>query len=387
MKILQIHNFYLQRGGEDVVYEAEKQLLESHGHTVVRYERNNKEIEQFSLIEKSFLLWRTTWQKRSYFEVKDIIINEKPDICHVHNIMPLISPSVYYACKEMRIPIVQTLHNYRLLCANAYLFRNGKICEECMGKSLYRSVKYGCYRDSRVQTLALARMVEKHKKKRTWNNVVNAYIVLTTFAKEKFIQGGLDERKIFIKPNFLFDDPGFSNTDNDYFFFAGRLDETKGIKLLNTIAQKLPNIKLRVAGDGNFIKSKIDSRIRYLGRLSKEKVLDELKNSKALIFPSIWYEGMPMTVIEAFATGKPVIASKIGSLSEMISDRKTGLLFEPGNEKDLMRMIKWMVNNPHEVKMMGGRARREFELKYTAEKNYNILINIYNKVKSANYQV
>ena len=381
MKILQIHNKYRQQGGEDVVYDAEKDLLENHGHTVIRYERNNKEIDEFSLFKKGTLLWATNWSKKSYAELNNLINKAKPDICHVHNFLPLISPSVYYACKHNKIPIVQTLHNYRLLCSNAYLFRNGKVCEECIGHSLYHSVKYGCYRGSKIQTFALARMVEKHKKRGTWKNIVDAYICLTEFTKKKFIQGGLPQNKLYVKPNFMHDFNKINSDRQDYFFSIGRLDETKGIKTLISAFRKFNSTKLKVAGTGPLAKllSEETNNIEYIGQQQHSKILELLSRSIALVFPSVWYEGMPMSIVEAFAYSKPVIASRLGAMSEMIENGKTGLLFEPGSAEDLSQKIKWAYEHKEEMKQMGINARKVYEEKYTAERNYSLLMDIYKK--------
>ena len=232
MKILQVHNYYQYSGGEDAVLENEFKLLTNRGHTVKQYKRDNKEINSFSFIKRLKNVGETRYSKKTYEEIKSLLKEFQPDVCHVHNTLPLISPSVYFGCNEMNIPVVQTLHNYRLLCSNAYLFRSGKVCEECIGNSLYHSVKYGCYRNSKMQTLVLANIIEHHKKKGTWQNKIDAYIALTQFSKNKFVEGGLPEEKIFIKPNFLYADPGLDYTQQNYFFFAGRLDIQKGIDVL-----------------------------------------------------------------------------------------------------------------------------------------------------------
>jgi len=382
MKILQIHNKYQLKGGEDVVYATEKELLEANGHTVIIYERHNKEIEEYSLIKKSALLWNTSWSKESYTEITDLIAKEKPDICHVHNYMPLISPAVFYACRNNNVPVIQTLHNYRMLCSNAYLFREGKVCEECLGKSLYHSVKYGCYRNSRIQTYALARMIETHKQRETWGKVIDGYICLTDFAKAKFIEGGLPEDKLFIKPNFLSETKLNNCEKNKYFFFIGRLDNTKGISTLINSFKEIENIQIKVAGDGPLKKllKKTYTNIEYLGQQNRNKILEFLGSSIALIFPSVWYETFGLVAIEAFACGKPVITSNLGTMSELIEDGKTGLLFEPGNAKDLAEKIKWAYEHKAEMKQMGLNARKVYEDKYTPENNYKMLMDIYNTV-------
>ena len=376
-----MHNLYQNPGGEDVVFSNEKKLLESNGNLVIQFIKKNNDISNYCFLKKVSLINSSVWSKKSFLEIKEAINTYKPDICHIHNTLTLITPSVYYACKEMGVPVVQTLHNYRLMCSNAYLFRNGKVCEECIGKSLYHSVKYGCYRNSRLQTFVLARTVEWNKKQGTWNNLIDAYIALTEFSKQKFIEGGLPENKIFVKPNFLFEDPNYSEKNGGFFLFAGRLDVTKGFNVLIKAAEKLPDVKFKVAGDG-ILRSNLDGvlNIEYLGQLNRNDLILELKKSGAIIFPSVWYESMPMTIIESFACGKPVIASNLGAMAELIENGKTGLFFEPGNVDDLVKKILWAKNNPEKMKEMGLNARKEFEEKYTPEKNYKILMNIYEKV-------
>jgi len=295
--------------------------------------------------------------------------------------MPLISPSVYYACSENNIPVIQTLHNYRLLCSNAYLFRDGKVCKECIGKSLYNSVKYGCYRDSKLQTFSLAKIIEKNKKWDTWKNKVDSYITLTEFAKNKFIEGGLPGDKLRVKPNFLSNDPGINYDSQNHFLFAGRLDVTKGVNvLLDSLQFFHEGMKILLAGDGP-LKSAVQNsnKVKYQGQLARIELIKKLHASVALIFPSIWYEGMPMLIVEAFACGKPVIASNLGSMAELIQDGKTGLLFDPGNATDLAEKINWAYLHKEEMKQMGINTRKEYEQKYTAERNYDLLMNIYNE--------
>jgi len=381
MKILQVHNHYQFSGGEDTVFSNEYKLLAYYGHEVLQFTKSNKDIDNYNIFQKSRLFFNAVYSRSAFEEILKIIEENKPDVCHIHNTLALITPSIYYACKERGVPVVQTLHNYRLMCANAYLFRNGKVCEECIGKSLYHSVKYGCYRNSRLQTFVLARTIEWNKKQGTWNNLIDAYIALTEFSKQKFIEGGLPENKIFVKPNFLFEDPNYSEKNGGFFLFAGRLDVTKGFNVLIKAAEKLPDVKFKVAGDGT-LRSNLDGvlNIEYLGQLNRNDLILELKKSSAIIFPSVWYETFGLSIIESFACGKPVIASNLGAMAGLIENGKTGLLFEPGNVDDLVKKILWAKNNPEKMKEMGLNARKEFEEKYTPEKNYKILMNIYEKV-------
>ena len=387
MKILQVHNYYKLFGGEDILYNNEYELLTSNGHYVIQYSKKNKEIENFNLLQKVSLFFDSAISKKSYEEISSLIRKEKPNICHVHNTLALISPSVYFACKDNKIPVVQTLHNYRLLCSNAYFFRNGNICEECLGGSLYHSVKYGCYRNSKIQTFALARMIEKHRKLNTWFEKIDMFISPSNFTRQKYIEGGFPEDKIMVKPNFLIEDSGFNYSSGDYFIFAGRMDELKGIKILNDAAKNFSSdIKIKLAGEVNLEEEIVlDKSLESIGFIPHNILLEVIKNSIALIFPSTWYETFGVSIIEAFACGKSVIASNHGAMAELIEDGKTGLLFEPGNSKDLAEKINWAYHHKNEMREMGKNARKEYEEKYTAEKNYQQLMNIYKEVIS-NYK-
>jgi len=368
-------------GGEDVVVESERQLLTAKGHEVVQYVKENSEIKNFTVWDKVQLLLNSAYSAESFKQVEQILLREMPDVCHVHNTMPLITTAVYYVCEKYSIPVVQTLHNYRLLCSNALFFRDGKVCEECLGGSTYHGIKYGCYRNSRIQTYAVARMVEKNKKWGTWNEKIDRFIVLSRFSQKKMVQGGFPADKLGIKPNFFFGDPGFSTEQADFFVFAGRFEESKGVQVLYDATVRNEEIKIKIAGSGP--QEKILRNLAsadFLGQIAKNDLLEVIKKSIALVFPSVWFEGMPMTIIEAFACGKPVIASNLGVMAELITDGKTGILFEPGNSDELRDKMIWAMNNKEKMAEMGKNARKEFEEKYTAERNYDLLMNIYTEV-------
>ena len=378
MRILQVHNNYLYAGGEDVVVESEKHMLSARGHEVQLFGKNNKEIEEYSAFQKLSLLWNTAGSDASYRETLKALQTFHPDICHVHNFFPLISPSVFRACDQMHIPVVQTLHNYRLLCVNAYLFRDGHVCEECVGKSTYHSLQYGCYHDSRIQSLAVAHMIESNRSNGTWNGKVDAYICLSEFSRAKFIEGGLPPEKLFLKSNFVPTDPGFSVSSNGLPLFVGRLDEMKGIRVLLQASKLLPNVKFNVAGSGPFKEEVVSaSTIEYLGQLTRNEVLQQMKNASMVVYPSVLYETFGLTLIEAFACGKPVIAGRIGAVGDIVADMKTGLLFEPGNSEDLASKLSWAISHPSEMGAMGRAARKTFEEHYTADANYTTLMEIY----------
>jgi glycosyltransferase involved in cell wall biosynthesis len=383
MKILLIHNFYQQAGGEDVVFRAEKELLLQKGNEIIEYTDHNERIKNSHPLT---VLRDTLWSPGSYWKIKELLAHFQPEVVHCHNIFPLISPSVYDACAASGIPVVQTLHNYRLLCPNALLFRQGKVCEDCLGKVFaYPGVVHGCYRESRAQSAVVALMLSAHRLVKTWQKKVSLYIALTEFSREKFISGGLPAEKITVKPNFLADNieylPHTGNPKKGA-LFVGRLSEEKGLRTLLQAFRQLPEVPLTIAGDGplrQMVEAEVlrGANIRYTGRLNKEEIMALMRQSAFLIFPSQWYEGFPMTIVESFANGLPVIASRLGSMAEIISDGKTGLLFTPGDAADMVRKVKWAYEHPEEMAQMGRNARREYEQKYTAERNYQMLVKIY----------
>jgi glycosyltransferase involved in cell wall biosynthesis len=384
MKILTVHNVYQQPGGEDVVFEAEGRLLSRYGHDVVKFREDNASIQTDSISQSLNLATRTIWSRSSYRKLADIISHCRPDVAHFHNTFPLISPSAYYACRQAGIPVVQTLHNYRLFCPNASFFRAGRLCEECLDHSLARSVRYGCYRDSRSATAVVASMLSIHRLLRTWSEAIDRYVVLSSFARDKFIQAGLPASKMIVKPNFLEAEPGLGAHSGGYALFVGRLTEEKGIATLLEAWTQLSDIALVLAGQGpmqpqieQYVQQRTPGNVRYGGHVSREEISRLMKDSSFLIFPSRWYEGFPMTIAEAYACGTPVIASRLGAMAEIIDDGSTGLHFTPGDADDLARKVEWASAHPKEMRDMGRNARMEYETKYTAERNYKMLIDVY----------
>ena len=324
------------------------------------------------------------WSFDTYIKISRLLQREKIDIAHFHNIFLCISPAAYYACRKVKVPVVQTLHNYRLICPGALLLKDGKPCEECIQKfAPWRGIWYGCWRNSRAGTASVTAMLIVHRLIKTWIKKVNIYIALTEFARKKFIEGGIPAEKIVVKPNFVYPDPGEGEHKAQYFLFVGRLSPEKGIMTLLK-AWKFLDIPLKIVGDGplkeeiqTFIEQKNLKHIEILGSQPRERVFKLMKDAKALIFPSEWYEGFPMTLAEAFATGLPVIASRLGAMAELVDEGRTGLLFEPGNPEDLAAKGEWAWSHPEAMAEMGREARREYQAKYTAERNYEILMEIY----------
>jgi glycosyltransferase involved in cell wall biosynthesis len=305
----------------------------------------------------------------------------KPDIVHVHNFFPLLTPSIYDACIEANVPIVQTLHNFRTICPNGLLTREGIACEDCVIKSPYRALIHRCYRGSLFGTLAAARMVSTHRKRRTWCKKVDRFIALSQFAKSRFVIAGLPEHKIKVKPNFSY---SYENIENTLFekkdaLFVGRLSQEKGIKsLLSAFCCFSGN--LRIAGDGplaDIVARSNSSNVIYLGKLSSKEIAIEMGKALFLVLPSLCYEGFPRVIAEAFSKGLPVIVSKLGSMTEIVEDGITGLHFEAGNAEDLAAKVRWSSEHPEEMIKMGENARRVYEEKYTPERNYEILMAIY----------
>lgn len=381
MNVLLIHNFYQQPGGEDRVFQQEGDLLEERGNEVTRFSVQNNQIDN---LNKLRLVGATFWNGSVASQVQTIIKRVQPAVVHCHNIFPLISPSVYYVAKSLRIPVVQTLHNYRLLCPSAVLYRDGHPCEECVGTAtLWPSVVHGCYQGSRAATTVAATMLTLHRFLSTWNSKVDVYIALTEFARRKFIEGGLPEDKIFVKPNFLHPLPVCGEGQGGYALFVGRLVPEKGIEVLldawRHLGSRLP---LKIVGEGPLTSivskyTQTTAGVELLGSQNAEQVSSLMKHAKVLILPSTWYEGFPMIVAEAYAVGLPIIASSLGSLSALVVHGRTGRQFQPGNYNDLCTQVEWVLAHPEALFRMRREAREEFNLKYTADRNYELLMKIY----------
>jgi glycosyltransferase involved in cell wall biosynthesis len=381
LRILLIHNKYQQAGGEDEVFAAEARLLEERGHQVLRYTVHNDQVVDMN--SKS-LLMATVWNRSSYRELRDLVRKEQPDIAHFHNTFPLISPAGYYAVKAEGRPVVQSLHNYRLLCPNALFFRDGHTCEDCMSRTPpWPGVLHACYRESHSASGAVAAMLTAHRLLRTWTRMVDVYITMTEFARNKFIQGGLPAERIVVKPNFLHPDPEPEERWGNYALFVGRLSVEKGVDPLLAAWELLEDrMPLKIVGDGPLsgvvaqAARRLES-VEWLGRQPREQVLELMKRARVLIFPSICYENFPLVVVEAFAVGLPIIASNLGSLASRVNPGHTGLLFRSGDPKDLAEKVEWALTRPDELAGMRREARSEFETKYTAERNYERLLSAY----------
>jgi glycosyltransferase involved in cell wall biosynthesis len=381
MKILLAHNYYQHRGGEDYVFEAEAKLLESKGHQVIQYIVHNDCISNKNVVKNAV---STIWNPKTFSDIRALIKNENVQIAHFHNTFPLISPSAYYAAQAEEVPVVQTIHNYRLLCPNALFYRNQRVCESCLGMAFpLPGVLHGCYRNNKAASAAVATMLAAHRITNTWKRTVSRYIALTNFAREKLITGGIPEERIVVKPNFISPDPGYCDTPENYALFVGRLSHEKGVTTLLDAWQYLGSlIPLKIAGEGSE-----DSQVRraiknfegieWLGYQPKSKIFSLMKKAAFLIFPSVWYEGLPTTVLESFAVGTPVIASKLGALTSLVVPGKNGFFFEAGNSQSLFEAVKEALMNPSLLLTMRKTARLTYEENFTANKNYALLTEIY----------
>lgn len=386
MKVLLVHNTYQQPGGEDVVFQRERDLLRGHGHEVIEYRRFNDEIKNYSIVRRISLLGRTIWASDSYHDLTELLRRNRPDIVHVHNFFPLISPSIFWACRNEDVPVVQTLHNYRLLCPGGNFFRDGKPCEDCIKGGYWQGVVHGCYRNSRAETLPVAMMLTAHHARKTWTEMVDAYIVLTAFSRGRYVEAGFPEDQVLVKPNFVDPDPGKRTSAGSYALFVGRLDREKGLPtLLKAWLQMSHSHVLRIAGDGCYrpeteAVAKVYPNVEFTGWLPRHRVVEEMKGARFVIFPSEWYENLPLVIIEAFACGVPVIASRLGAMQELVEDGRTGLLFNAGDVGDLARTMALAWEQPGYMNKLGDHARAEYEAKYTAAANYRQLIGIYEEV-------
>jgi glycosyltransferase involved in cell wall biosynthesis len=384
MNVLYVYNYYQQPGGEDQAFAAEASLMESKGHSVRRYSLHNDAIDGMNQL---VLAKKLMWNSEAHRDIRVIIRESKIDVVHFHNTFPLISPSAYYAARSEGARVVHTLHNFRLVCPGSLLAREGRVCEECVGRALpWRGAMHACYRDSRIQSAAVAAMLGAHRLLGTWERQIDLYIALSEFARKKFIEGGLPAHKIAVKPNFAESDPGAGTGEGGYALYAGRLQAAKGLGTLLRAWQTCGVTRtLKIAGDGPMAAevqraAASGAGIEYLGRRSRQEVLNLMKRASFLVFPSIWYEGFPMTIVEAYACGLPVIASNLGTMVSIVKDGFTGLHFAAGDPGDLAAKVTWFGEHPDQAREFRRNARREFMLRYSAADNYAQLMRIYEQV-------
>lgn len=377
MNILVAHNAYHFRGGEDTLVDAELVMLRAHGHRVYLYRRDNAELAGMPAARAAL---EAIWSPRTVDDIRSLHREFRPDLIHAHNTFPLISPSLYDAARQLCIPVVQTLHNFRLLCPQAMLLRRGQVCTDCVGRWPWRAVVHRCYRGSFAQTAVTATMLAVHRLRKSWAEGVSRYIVLNRSCRDLFIAGGLPPEKLRIKPNFVEGSgaPQWKNRAGGV--FIGRLSPEKGLATLARALQSLPGKQIDVYGKGP-LQSMVERTpgLRYRGFLSSTQLRQCMQQTAYLVMPSTGMESFGLAAIEAFACGVPVIASRQGGLGELVTHMKNGLLFAPGDSSALAAAIAYADTHPEQMRDMGMDAYQTWLAQYTPERNYELLMHIYDE--------
>jgi glycosyltransferase involved in cell wall biosynthesis len=372
LRVLIIHNRYRQPGGEDVVAAAQARLLREHGHDVHVFEKDNREIDGYGLFRKIGLFLKTADNPLAAADVSKVVREFKPQVAHVHNTLPLLSPSIYAPLKKAGVKVIQYLHNYRLLCAAGTLFRDGKPCTLCVDDGIHHAVKHRCWTGSKLATLAYTRMIERHRRADTWRTQVDQFVALNHHMRDLLVkQNIVNAAQIVVQPNFLYVDGAASTTPGDKFVFAARLVPEKGLQTLLRARDLVGDLNLEIIGDGPMLPA--DKKPPYLGHLPHDQTLQHLSQARALVFPSEWQEGCPSTIIEAMALGRAVIASRVAGAVELVQDGVTGLFFEPGDAEALAACIKRLRDDPTLAQKLGAAGRQRYENEFSPAAGYRRL--------------
>lgn len=380
LRVLMVHNFYQIGGGEHTVFANEVELLRKNGHTVVEYTRSNDELKSSKL--KTLLTpLSTLWSLKTHREVKRIIKEEKIDVVHCHNTFPLISPSVYYAARSRRVPVFQTVHNFRFLCPAGTFFCDGSACERCREQGNFKeALRRRCYRRSKVQTLVVVAMLKLHRLLKTYNKI--NYIFLTEFNKSRFDRLiDINGKNVFIKPNFVEKPADFRRELSEKkFVFAGRLDENKGIKLLLERWKALPgDYKLHIYGEGEceqLVREAAEKypNIEFYGFVEREQIAADIKDAFGLVFPSILYEGFPMIISESMSYGCPVLCADLGNHGSIVRESQAGTLFDPKSQESFNKAAELIVSDNDRLSK---NALKYYDAVLDPQSNYETLMRIY----------
>lgn len=391
MNILIVHNHYQIPGGEDQVAAQEAELLWAHGHNVITYYRDNSELKDFSLGQKILLPFRTIYNPRTCREIRKCIRENKIDVVHVHNTLMLVSPAVYYAARKEKVPVVQTIHNFRLLCPGATFYRDDQVCEDCLKKGLSCALKHRCYRGSFSQTLCCVLSMKLHRATGIYKKLT--YICLTEFNKKKLLRlKGLKPEQIFVKPNAVSVPealvPGLERQDR--VLFASRLEDLKGIRVLLEAWRLLgaQGPELLLCGDGpledwcrSFVEDNKLRNVRLLGRLPNDRVRSLMATSRALILPTQCYEGFPLCIAEAYSVGTPVLVSKLGNGGSLVRSGVTGLKFDQQSPQSIAKTVKKFMNT-EDVDWQAN-TNAFYRENLTPEMNYTRLMEVYRAAKES----
>jgi glycosyltransferase involved in cell wall biosynthesis len=388
MKILFIHNFYQQFGGEDSVALAESRLLKEKGEEVLLWTRHNDEIKDYGVLQKASFFPEAVHSRHTVAEIRKVVQRFRPDVAYIHNIYPLISPSLYGALRADHVPMVQVLHDFRPFCSNGWFYIGGQVCERCKTGNHLHAIANRCYRDSYLLSALYATTLAVNRWSGALDNV-DAFICLTDFFRKKIQEMGIPEEKIFVRPNFIAT-PSFepeTSGHGGYALFLGRLSNEKGLWTLVRAFEQLPEVDLRIVGTGplenelkNYVTEKRLGNIHLVGFKSGDEKRHLLRDCQFAVVPSEWYENFPISALEFYGHAKPVIASRIGGLPYIVEEGETGLLFEPGNPADLVAKIHQLRADPVKAAAMGRLGRHRVETKYGPEESYNHLMNIFKKV-------
>lgn len=390
MKALLIHNRYgsAAPSGENQVFEAERELLKQRGHAVGEFIRHSDTIRgkwAWGVLQGAL---STPWNPFVSAAVKRVVTEQEPEVVHVHNTFPLLSPSIFYGIGGKAARVL-TLHNYRLFCPAAIPMRAGEVCTECMDRrSVWPALWHGCYRNSRIATLPLATSVALHRRLGTWARQVDAFIALSGFQRERMIEAGLPAELVHVKPNFYPGDPAVVPwaERNQSVVFAGRLTAEKGVLALVRAwlmwGESAP--ELRIVGDGD-LRGELERLaaaspsvpIRFLGQLPAAAAQHEIARTRLLVLPSVCFEGFPMVVREAFAFGTPAAVSDLGPLPSIVRQGENGVVFKPADPQSLLEVVRGAWESKGELEQLAGGARRSFEDLYSEEANYKMLMTIY----------
>ena len=381
MRIVVAHNRYKYAGGEDAAMCSEVEMLRRAGHDVELFEADNATIDgtMAKIVAAGSLFHSSTSSRR----MAQLLRTFHPDILHIHNWFPLISPSIISVATEAGVPVVQTLHNYRMICAGVLMYRDGKICDDCVGKTLpLDGVMHGCYSHGRLGSALVSAAFSYHRFAHTWDDI-STFIAVSAFQRELLIRGGLNAAQIVVKQNFVVDVGKPGDGSGGYALFVGRLTPEKGIRTVLTAWERsIPAIPLKIMGDGP-LASEVSRRaerllqVEYLGRRSAHEVRAAMAEARFLIFSSESYEPCAMTLLEALSQGTPVLAANLESIAEFVKDGETGLRFTPGDAEDLAAKAALIGADFSKYQAMRRQCRRTYQKRYTEELNHRILMDIY----------
>lgn len=377
MRLLLVHNRYKHAGGEDSVFASERDMLAHMGHEVETLEFDNHEVDAMPKWKSAA---EAVWSVSARKIIGAKLGSFSPDLVHFHNTFLRVSPAAYWTCRSAGVPVVQTLHNYRLLCLNALFLRDGRPCEDCLGKAVpWPGLVHKCYHGSLSESAVVGGINVAHRALGTYTRAVDAFIALTEFGKAKFTAGGLPPDRIHVKPNFIAD-VGSGGHAGGFCMYAGRLSPEKGIETLLEAWKLLDgSIPLKIVGTGpleTLLRSPPPG-VDYLGPISRERVFAMMRDASLHMVPSGCYEGFPVTIPEAFSAGLPVIASRLGTLEEILAGERSGWLFRPKDAADLARVVRAAWSDQEALRRKGAEARSQYESSYTQPVNYRILMGIY----------